>query len=225
MFTSWGWFSDSDYRDNDTAINRMVTAGVKTVFLQIGNFGPDVPSRCRAHGLKVVLWGTPQASDVEALALARADGYCPQIEGPEEYRNALNNFQAGVGQGISRTTVTTLYGFNTFTRRPPTKLFPEGELTTAEYEAMREFCTHGWIECYVQDGGAHFPINKMMFAAQQRGFDYYNPLIGLWNNTEIEAYRPAVDPNTLNSYGKQVGAYLAEGMTPGNWVGFAALGT
>lgn len=225
VFTSWGWFSDSDYRDNDTAIKRMVAAGAKTVFLQIGMFAPDVPARCRAYGLKVCLWGTPQASDGEALALAHADGYCPQVEGPEEYSNALANFRAGVGAGLARSVVTTLYGFNTFTRRPPTDVHPEGEITTVEYEAMRPYCTHAWVECYVQDGGAHYPISKMMFGAQQRGIDHYNPLLGLWNNTDLGVYRPAADPSSLDSFGKQVGGYLAEGFTPQNWVDFGRLGT
>lgn len=225
MTTAWGWFADSDYRDNDNALRRMVEAGVKTVLLQIGQFAPPVPSRCRAFGLKVGLWGTPQPGDAEALALARADGYLPQVETPDEFRRALENFQAGFGQGMSRSVFTTLYGFNTFTRRPPTELYPEGQLTTEEYEAIRPFCTHALVECYVQDGGAHFPVSKMMWDAPRRGFDYSNPAIGLWNETAVSAYRPAEDPNTLNSYGRQVGVYLSEGMTPGNWVELKALGT
>lgn len=225
MTTAWGWFSDSDYRDNDNALKRMRDAGVKTVLLQIGQYEPDVPARCRAFGFKVALWGTPQTGDQEAISLSRADGYMPQVETPDEYRRALANFQAGYGQGISRSVFTTLYGFNNLTRRPPTQLHPEGELTTEEYEAMREYCTHGLIECYIQDGGAHFPIKNMMFAAMQRGFDYYNPAIGLWNEASIASYRPPDDPNTLNSFGRQIGVYLSEGMTPVNWVELKALGT
>jgi hypothetical protein len=118
-----------------------------------------------------------------------------------------------------------LYGFNTFTRREPTAQHPQGQLTTTEYEAMRPYCTHALVECYIQDGGAHFPINKMMWAAGQHGFDYSNPAIGLWNETPISAYRPPDDPNTLPSYGRQIGVYLSEGMTPGNWAELKVLGT
>lgn len=221
VFTAQGWFDDSDFRDTDAALLRMVNAGVRTVFLQIGNYGPDVPGRCRAHGLRVVLWtGNALPSDAEALALAEADGYCPQIEGPEQYQNALANFKNGVGAGMARSVVTTLYGFNTFTRRAPTQHYPDGQLTTVEYEAMRPYCTHAWVECYVQDGGAHYPISKMQFGASQRGIDYMNPLLGLWADAAVGVYQP-----DLAGFGKQVGGYLAETMTPQNWIDFGALGT
>lgn len=64
-----------------------------------------------------------------------------------------------------------------------------------------------------------------MFAAQQKGFDYFNPVIGLYREVLIAAYRPPQDPNTLDNYGRQIGVYLSEGMTPANWVELGALGT
>lgn len=229
MTTAWGPLSDSQYRDNDQAYQRMRTAGVRTVGFQVSGgealFNLTAVQRARALGLKVVLWGVAHPRDNEVLALTQADGYMPQVETPDEYSLAMANFQAGYGQGLSRSVFTTLYGFNTFVRRPPTDLYPQGELTTAEYEAMRPYCTHALVECYIQDGGAHFPIINMMFAAGQRGFDYFNPAVGLYHETPLSAYRPTTDPDTLDSYGKQVGVYLSEGMTPGNWLEVAALGT
>lgn len=228
MTTAWGPLSDSQYRDNDQAYKRMRDNGVRTVAFQVegGNplFNMTAIQRARALGLKIVIWGVAHPNDAEVLAVTQADGYMPQVETPDEYKRAIANFQAGIGQGMSRSVYTTLYGFNTFTRRPPNELYPQGQLTTVEYEEMRPYCTHGLVECYIQDGGAHFPIIKMMFQAQQVGFDYVNPAIGLYHETPISAYRPSTDPETLNSYGKQIGVYLSEGMTPGNWIEFAAIG-
>jgi hypothetical protein len=228
MSTAWGPLNDSDYRDLDTAWQKMKAAGVATVGLQIANgeplFNMDAPGRVRKFGMKVVLWGSAHPNDGEVIALTRADGYMPQIETPDEYNRAIANFEAGVGQGIARSVFTTLYGFNTFTRRPPTTQHPEGELTTVEYERMRPYCTHATVECYVQDGGAHFPISKMMWAAlEQHGFDYATPAIGLWNDTSMSVYRGG--SAELDNYGRQIGVYLSEGMIPANWVDLAQLGT
>lgn len=229
MTVAWGPLSDSQYRDNDEAYVRMRNAGVQTVGFQVAGGEPlfDISAvqRARAAGLKITLWGVAGSGDNEIIALTRADGYMPQVETPDEFAKAIANFEAGYGEGISRSVYTTLYGFNTFIRRPPTDLHPEGQLTTAEYERLRPHCTHALVECYVQDGGAHFPIINMMFAAGQRGFDYFNPSIGLYHETPMSAYRPAVDPNTLDSYGRRIGVYLSEGMTPSNWVELENLGT
>ncbi len=222
MFTAWGWFSDSQYRDNDEALQRMRAAGVKTVALQVGQFAPTVPDRCRAFGFKVALWGSPQTGDGEAVTVARADGYIAQIETPDEYQRALESFQAGAGAGVSRSLITTLYGLNTYTRREPTTQYPEGQITTVEYESLRPFVTHAFIETYVQDGGAHFPISKMMWAANQRGIDHANPTPGLWRETSLGVYGGAGE---LDAWGRQCGAYLSEGMTPGNWTELGRLGT
>jgi len=228
MATAWGPLNDSQYRDNDEAWSRMKNSGVGTVGLQIANgeplFNPDAPGRIRKYGMKVVLWGTAHPNDGELVALFRGDGYMPQVETPDEYTRAITNFEAGVGAGISRSVFTTLYGFNTFTRRPPSTVYPDGELTTEEYERMRPHCTHATVECYIQDGGAHFPISKMMWAAlEQRGFDYATPAIGLWNETDMSVYRGG--NGELASYGRQIGVYLSEGMTPPNWADLKILGT
>lgn len=229
MFVSWGPLNDSRYRDNDEAIKDMVNAGVKTVLGQVQGgtalFRDDFPTKCRAHGLKFGVWGIAHPNDVEILALSHADCYVPQVETPDQYQALMVNMRAGVGASIPRSTVSTLYGFNTFTHRPPTEQYPEGQLTTTEYEEMRPFITHGLIECYVQEGGAHFPIINMMFAAGQRGFDYFNPTIGMYHESSFTQYRPTNDPTTLDSYGKQIAVYLAEGMTTANWAELAALGT
>lgn len=230
MTTAWGPLGDSQYRDNNEAWERMRLAGVGAVGLQIAGgqplFNPDAPGRIRAQGRKVFLWGVADPRDDEIIALTRADGYMPQVETPDEYNAAIRNFEAGYGTGISRSVYTTLYGFNHYVHRTPTDLSPpEGELTTSEYERMRPHCTHAMVECYIQDGGAHFPIINMIFATIQHGFDYYNPVIGLWRETPIAAYRPPQDPNTLDSFGRQIGVYLSEGMTPGNWVELGAIGT
>ncbi len=228
MSVAWGPLSDSRYRDNDEAWAQMHDAGVKTVGLQIAGgeplFNDTAPTRIRRYGMKVALWGTAHPRDAELIAMTRADGYMPQVETPNEYDLAITNFEAGVGAGISRSVFTTLYGFNTFVRRPPTDLFPEGQLTTAEYERMRPHCTHGMIECYVQDGGAHFPLSRMMWSATaQKGFDWATPAIGLWNETDMNVYFGG--PDELAAYGRQFGVYLSEGMTPANWLQLKALGT
>lgn len=229
MYVSWGPQSDSQYRDNDEAYARMRQAGVATVLFQVSGgqalFNPDAPVRARRNGLRVGVWGIADPGDEEILAMAQAEAYVPQVETPDQYQLLMNNMRAGVGRGLSLSCVSTLYGFNNFIRRAPTELHPEGELTTSEYEAMREYITHGMIECYVQEGGAHFPIVNMMFAAGQRGFDYFNPVIGMYHESSFNQYRPSTDPNSLDSWGKQIGVYLSEGMTTANWVELANLGT
>lgn len=229
MTTAWGPLSDSQYRDNDEAYQRMREAGIKTVGFQVAGGEPlfemTAVQRARGQGLKIALWGVADPGDAEIIALTRADGYMPQVETPDEYAKAMANFRAGYGQGISRSVFTTLYGFNNYTRREPNDQYPDGQITTQEYEAMRPYCTHGLVECYVQDGGAHFPPINMIFAAIQRGFDYHNLAIGLYHETPLSAYRPAIDPDTLDSLGRQIGFYLSEGMTPQNWADVRVLGT
>lgn len=229
MSTAWGPLSDSQYRDNDEAWARMRAAGVRCVGLQVEGgqpcFNPDAPGRIRSQGMVPFIWGVAHPNDAEVLALSRAEGYCPQVETPEEFQKAIANFEAGVGAGLSRSVFTTLYGFNTWARREPNDQYPEGQLTTLEYERLRPHCTHAMLECYVQDGGAHFPIINMVFAAIQKGFDYYNPVVGLWRETPLGVYRPSQDPNTLDGFGRQIGVYLSEGMTPANWGELGALGT
>ena len=126
MFTSWGWFSDARYRDNDEALQDMRAAGVKTVALQIAGgqplYNPDVPGRCRAFGMKVALWGRAAPGDAECLALAKADGYMPQIEGPGEYDDAVAQLAAGTGAGLSLSTITTLGAMTDFIWLPPTTI-------------------------------------------------------------------------------------------------------
>lgn len=228
MAVAWGPLSDSRYRDNDEAWEIMREAGVRTVGLQIAGgeplFNDTAPVRIRRYGMEVALWGTAHPRDAEIIAMTRADGYMPQVETPGEYDSAIANYEAGVGQGISRSVFTTLYGFNSWVRRPPTDLYPDGQLTTTEYERLRPFCTHAMVESYVQDGGAHFPLSKMMWSAlSQRGFDYATPAIGLWNETDMGVYLGG--PDELAAYGRQIGVYLSEGMTPANWVALKALGT
>lgn len=228
MTVAWGPLSDSQYRDNSEAYTRMRDAGVKTIGFQIAGGEPlfemTAVQRARALGLKIALWGTAHPRDNELIALSRADGYMPQVETPDEYNLAIANFEAGYGQGIARSVFTTLYGFNNFVRRAPNAQYPQGQLTTAEYERMRPYCTHMLVECYVQDGGAHFPLSKMMWSAlEQRGADYANPAIGLWNETDMSVYLGG--PDELGAYGRQIGVYLAEGMTPKNWVDLKTLAT
>lgn len=228
MTTAWGPLSDSQYRDNDEAWARMRDAGVRTVGLQVAGgeplFNIDAPVRIRRYGMKVCLWGVADPRDGEIVAMSSADGYMPQVETPNEYRLAIENFEAGIGAGISRSVFTTLYGFNTFMRRSPTTQYPDGQLTTTEYERMRPHCTHATVECYVQDGGAHFPLSKMIWSAtSQRGFDYAVPAIGLWNETDMSVYKGG--PDELAAHGRQIGVYLSEGMTPKNWLDLKALGT
>ena len=43
--------------------------------------------------------------------------------------------------------------------------------------------------------------------------------------SQVSAYRPLSDPNSLDSFGKQFGVYLSEGLIPQNWTEIAALGT
>lgn len=217
MFTTWGWTSDSEFRDTDQALDWIVNiAKCRTIALQIGQFPANVPDRCRAYGLKIVLWGSPDAGDRAALVAAGADGYMPQIEGPYEYQRTRDNLAAGFGNEVEHVAiVTTLSGLDTFTTRP------SGESTTVEAETLISYgCTHGWVECYKQGGPSHFPISKMAWSLEHRGMPFFSPLIGLYWDVDVDEYQPDVA-----QYGKRVGAYTAETMRPIDRVKFGALGT
>jgi hypothetical protein len=216
MYTTWGWLNDNEFRDTDQALTWITeVAKVKTIALQIGQFPANVPDRCRAFGLKVALWGSPDSNDQAALDAAQAEGYMPQVEGFYEYERARDNLINGVGQGLSLATVTTLSGFENFITRP------DGSSSTAEVEVfIANGCTRAWVECYKQGGSSHFPISKMEWSAHHRGFPYFSPLIGLYWDVDVDEYQPE-----LAAFGKQVGAYTAETMRPVDRVKFGALGT
>ena len=128
------------------------------------------------------------------------------------------------GAGLSLTTISTLGEMVDFVWLPPTQSYPAGKVSTVQCERLKQLgVTHGLIETYIQDGGAHFPISTMMWAADQRGFPWCNPTLGLYHEASVNDYRPAADPSSLDSYGRQVGVYLAEGMTPQNWQELRAL--
>jgi hypothetical protein len=222
LYTTWGWVSE--WIADDTMLRKARDAGIKTIGLQGGQYGPDVPERCRAFGFKTFLWGRARPQDAEDLVVGRLDGYMPQIEGPGEHVDAVNSLRSGAGQGLSLGTVTTLGAFTSFIRLPPTKTHPEGRLTTVEVEELKGLgVNYGSVEVYVQEG-PHFPISNMMWAANQRGLDWFDPLIGLYWETSLDAYRPSTDPGSLDARGKQLGFYMAEGFTPLNWQHVGAVG-
>jgi len=206
-------------------LQKAKAAGIKTIGLQGGQYGADVPGRCRAFGFKTFLWGRARPQDAEDLVVGHLDGYMPQTEGPGELVDALQVLRSGAGRGLSLGTVTTLGAFTSFMRLPPTEHHPEGKLTTVEVEELRALgLNYGSVEVYVQEG-PHFPISTMMWAADQRGLQWFEPVIGLYWETSLNAYRPASDPESLDNCGRQLGFYMAEGFTPTNWVEVAKLGT
>jgi hypothetical protein len=223
LYTTWGW--QSEWVADDTMLRKAQAAGIKSIGLQGGQYGPDVPGRCRAFGFKTFLWGRARPEDKEDLIVGKLDGYMPQIEGPGEHVDAMASLRSGAGAGLSLGTVTTLGAFTTFTRLPPTQKHPEGKLTTVEVEELRSVgVNYGSVEVYKQEG-PHFPINKMMWSADQRGLQWFDPLIGLYWETSINVYRPPEDPGSLDAQGRQLGFYMAEGFIPLNWTEIAALGT
>jgi hypothetical protein len=150
----------------------------------------------------------------------------PQIEGPGEHVDAVNALRAGAGQGLSLGTVTTLGAFTSFITLPPSESYPQGRLSTLEVEELKALgVTYASVEVYIQEG-PHFPISKMMWAANQRGFDHFEPLIGVYWETPIRGtYEPPEDPVSLTNAGRQLGFYMAEGFIPLNWQEVGALGT
>ena len=223
IYTTWGF--TGDWVADDTIFRKIVAAGIKTIGLQGGQYGPDVPGRARAHGLKTFLWGRARPQDKEDLIVGRFDGYMPQTEGPGEHVDAMASLRSGAGAGLSIGTVTTLGAFTSFIRKPPTQNHPEGKLTTVEVEELKSVgCNYAHVEVYKQEG-PHFPISTMMWAADQRGLEWFHPVLGLYWETSINVYRPPEDPTSLDSFGRQLGFYMAEGFIPLNWQEVAALGT
>jgi hypothetical protein len=216
VFTSWGWRTDGDFINVEVIARRMQEARVGTVALQIGLFDADVPGRLRAFGFDIALWGEPDSRDAEALASAEADGYLPQIEGPSQYESALNNLRTGVGAGMSRAVVATMWSFDTWTSRPDGTA--DGESTTVEVEQLVEAgVTMAFVECYTGDMR---PSNVLaeMFEANHRGFHHALPTVGL--------ARPGVYSMAdydVARYGRQIGVYLAEPMVAADWQAVGAL--
>lgn len=211
VFTSWGWLTDSDFRNVEVIGQRMAEAGVGTVALQGGMFTGDQARRLRAFGFDIAVWGHADSRDAEYLALAEADGYIPQIEGIYQFDSAYANLKAGIGAGLSRSIVTTLAGLETFATRPDGTA--DGEPTTVEVEELVAIgVTHAWVECYTGDMRP-LDVGEFMFAADRRGIYHANPLIGLARpDVYISTYQP-----DLNAYGRQMGVYLAEPMRPIDW--------
>jgi hypothetical protein len=223
LYTTWGW--QSDWVADDTMLRKARDAGIKSIGLQGGQYGPDVPQRCRNFGFKTFLWGRARPQDAEDLIVGGLDGYMPQIEGPGEHVDAVAALEAGAGQGLSRGTVTTLGAFTSFIWLPPSQSYPEGRISTKEVEELKKLgVNYGSVEVYKQEG-PHFPISTMMWSAKQRGLDYFDPLLGLYWETSIKVYEPPEDPMSLKNAGRQLGFYMAEGFIPLNWQEVASLGT
>ena len=226
VFTSWGWRIDwREDRDADKLIATMVAARVGTVALDasrdadgVGMFDEDVPGKLRDAGFDVCLWAPrPRPSDRAALDDAESTGYIPQVEGAEDYRNTIENLEAGIGTGLSLSTVTTLSGLDTFIRRPDGT--EDGESTTVQVEELVDAgCTHAWVECYTGDMRP-VDVDRQMFQAAHCGIYHAEPAIGLSRpDVYVETYMPA-----LERFGRRVAAYLAEPMRDIDWAAVKAL--
>ena len=203
----------------------MLGARVGTVALDasrdpdgVGMFDADVPGKLRDAGFDVALWAPrPRPSDRAALADAEAEGYIPQVEGAEDYRNTIENLEAGIGAGLSLSIVTTLFGLDTFTSRPDGTV--DGEQTTVQVEELVDAgCTHAWVECYTGDMRPK-DVGREIGEAGRRGIYHREPAIGLSRpDVFVETYKPDLD-----SYGRRVAAYLAETMRDIDWAAVNAL--
>lgn len=221
IFTAWGWQINN--WTNDLEVNKIlqkwIEAEIKTVALQIGMFPDNIPDKVREYGFDLALWGEAASSDAAALEEAEAQGYIPQIEGIYQYQNTINNLEAGVGEGLSLSTVTTLAGLETFARRPNGT--PEGESTTVEVERLIDAgLTHAFVECYT---GNMVPldVSNFMWSAGHRGIYHADPVLGLARPgvVSVSSYQPDID-----SHGKQFGIYLAEPMIDTDYLDIKNLG-
>lgn len=218
LFTAWGWLNDSRWRDTNEGLADAARAGVRTILLQGGMFGADVPRRCRDYIEHVGVWGEAGSRDDQYLALAEAEAYVPQIEGIYQYQNAIGNLRRGVGAGLSLSTVTTLAGLESFTTRPDGT--QDGEPTTVEVEELvNAGLTHAMVECYT---GNMVPLDvgDFMASAERRGIYHAIPTAGLAGREGITlgTYSPDLD-----RYGRQIGVYLAEPLRPVDWQAIRAL--
>lgn len=216
VMVAWGPTTDwREAHDFQQFVDKVVAHNVRTVILQIGQHTPWQADLLRSAGRHVACWGVASSIDERVLAESRAEGYMPQIEGPYQYESAIASLEAGIGKGLSLSTVTTLAGLETYIQRP------DGSLSTLEVERLiRAGCTHGLIECYKQDGDGtvHFPVGDMMWSANRRGFPYKNPILGLYWGVPFTEYKPSVD-----EFGGRICSWLAETMLPGDWDTFKNL--
>lgn len=219
MYLSWGPMLDSTWRDSDAGLRKCVEAGMKTVAFQGGQFLPIHAQWARNLGLKVAVWGSPSSQDATWLQQSGAEGYIPQVETPDEYRNAVHNLTSGVGSGLSIAMVTTFGGLYTYTSRNVGAV--NEHPTTVETEVLAEAgCTHAQVECYMGDM-TPMSVEQMMFTGEHwRGIYYSKPVIGLAGRPEhsVASYQPAID-----AYGRQFGVYLGEPMRAVDWQDVKAL--
>lgn len=218
LYTSHGWKLDSQWRDNDEGLQKARDAGFRTIALQSGLFRDQDPDRCRAFGFDVAVWGTPRDEDAAELVRAQAGGWIPQVEGDEEFANALRLLRAGVGAGLSLSFVTTFNGLDRFVRRNVGT--PQEQTTTEEVEELAQAgCTHAQVECYTGDMQPMSVTQMMYTGTRWRGIYHSIPVIGLGREgVTVGSYQPELDP-----WGRQMGAYLAEPMRPADWAAVKAL--
>ena len=208
MFTSHGWLLDSKWRDTDEALRLMQDSRVGTVALQGGMFLTDTGDRCRDFGFDVAVWGRADSRDPDYIDMAKAQGYILQIEGKYEFDSAYVNLQAGVGQGLSLSTVTTNAGFDHFIARPDGK--GGFEDSTEEYQALEKIgVTHAQVECYWADMSSN-DVGVMVSNTKHRGFYHITPCLSYLD------IHPTI-------YGRQVAVFLGEPMSDDQWRQLKAL--
>jgi len=205
-WTAWAWTADSAWRDTDEGLRKPVDAGVRTVALQGGQADATVADRCRAYGLHVAMWGVADSRDEQWLNQLKAEAYIPQIEGLYQYQSAIGNLRAGVGVGLSISTVTTLDGLGGYIFRS------DGSQTRVGTEALiAAGCTHAFTECYGEVGPVYGDVARMMDSTTRlNGFYHANPLIGTYWDWTPSMYN-------LSAYGRQFGFYLAETNNAQTW--------
>lgn len=202
MYTAHGWLLDTDFRDTDNFLRQSADAGVGSIGLQGGMFLADTADRCRAYGFDVFVWGSADSRDADYIAMAKADGYVPQVEGYYEWERAVANLESGVGAGLSLSIVTTNAGLQTFIGRPD----GNGGMESTTVEAERLIaagCSHAQVECYYADMTPRSAdgCERILWDTEHRGMYYVSPVMSY---TGI---------NVPTRYGRQVGVFLAEPMS------------
>ena len=214
MSTAWGPLSDSQYRDNDEAWVRMrrpvsSASGSRSRAAQ-PLFGP------------VASWPDPRARH-DRLDLGRRASrgrrgarddprrrLLPAGREPRRVREAMTNFRAGVGDGISRSVFTTLYGFNTFVRRPPTDV-PRGTAHDRRVRGAAPDCQPRARRVLRPGRQRPLPDHQHDLRRQPEGLRLLQPGYRPLARDTDHRVPPGPDPDTLDAYGRQIGVYLCEG--------------
>jgi hypothetical protein len=188
-------------------IQKCKAQGFKTVALQITQVTAQQVQWCKDAGLFTVGWEHPGRFTKEEFDALGFDGFCPQVESPDQLIGTLRYLRDGVGAGKPKAIITTYFGFDD----------GHGAQHWADLEA--EGVSACFVECYASDAPDHGNLPHMMGA----GISYGIPAAALVPVCGV--YRGELPPTYvgISDVGREFGCYIADSMSDAQWIAWGGL--